>query len=232
MQFPSSQPTKPGQGQVDGAEDAEDAEDEEPTLEPFTFGSQTTSFPSKKAAKVHASAAAIAHLRRVGQLDAPGSSPPRKRQRQAPSDADAGMTVTQYPVDGLASPVLGAEEDAMGDMSDARLANQVHRLRLQLGLNNIEYRLKRTDGTAYYTGHAVFPMEGQHGFGAQLQGKVGELREEVFGKKQAKEAVAREVVAMLQTEVDRRAEAAGKGASGQMREEFKIPGLGNLVNVK
>lgn len=227
MHFPSAQPI--GHAQIDGAAEGEEKkeEEEELNLEPLTFGSQTNSYPSKKAAKIGAAAAAVARLRRAGHLDAPGSSPPRKRQRQVSSSSDTGMIVTQYPIDGLASPT--AEEDMNGDTSDARLANLAHRLRLQLGLTNIEYRLKRIEGTAYYTGHGVFPMEGKHGFGAQLQGKVGELRDEVFGKKQAKEAVAREVVGILQAEVDKRAEAAGTGVSGQVREDSGVAHLGRLV---
>ena len=124
------------------------------------------------------------------------------------------MTVTHTDLNSVGIDGAANTTPAVPNLADAdvSIVAQMNRLRMQLGLGNLEYRLKQTVGTAYYSGHAVFTnaqMNEKAGFGSRLQGPVGVLTEDVFGKKQAKEGIARGVVGLLMEEVERRAGGGG-----------------------
>lgn len=170
---------------------------------PTSFGSPTTPFASKRAAKAASARDAVRWLRSAGHLGAPGTSPPRKKARHSLDTLINGITTnsnhdTASTIDGsTTAPTLEFP-------TTATAAQQVHTLSHYLGLQSPEYRFSvDPDENFLYNGAAWFV----DATGA-LAGPLG-MVEGVFGKKAAKEECAKEVVKVLRAEIARRGRLTG-----------------------
>ena len=176
-----------------------------PSLAAAPFGSPSKPHPNKKAARVAASRAAVQHLIARGLLAADGS-------RRKPDPAQA------------TPPVPPARQPLMGNGgAELSTAAQVAEAALGLGLGNVSYNVtlsqpaagaaanpKLVHGTIFDCEAYLSSSASVGGFvtGGQM-GPLGELVtagrplgsiRSVFGKKNAKDGCAREVLEVLKTE--------------------------------
>lgn len=190
--------------------------------ETFTYGSSSRAYNSKKAAKSAASSAAVAQLRALGLLEGPRAPPPRKKARvSSPTGlktaaSSKGELATESHahtrIPGLSTLHAAADLESTSSSSASSAStpthsagggplNRVHALRQELGLGNVEYRVTPSaPGTSLYDGAAYFPEETRL---SGLRGPLGAVTA-VFGRRAAKEEVARGLVKVLGAELVRR----------------------------
>jgi len=170
---------------------------------PTSFGSPTTPFASKKAAKAASARDAVRWLRSEGHLGAPGTSPPRKKARHSLDTLIDGTTTD--PNHDTASTIDGNTTAPTLDFpTTASAAHQLQMLSHYLGLQSPEYRFSADpDENFLYSGAAWFV-----GATGALAGPLG-MVEGVFGKKAAREECAKEVVKVLRAEIARRGRLTG-----------------------
>ena len=185
-----------------------------PSQAPAPLGSATDAHPSKKAARMAAARAAMQHLASQGRCAPDGTL---IKQPKASPAANAGIS-------GVGASDAGASDAGVSD-AGASLPAQVAALTQRLGLQPVAYALapSRPPGgvSAAVVADSIYDCEarlsGGGGSGGQhvLHGAVGgPLRErsaegqplarveKVFGQKNARVACAREVLGLLEREME------------------------------
>lgn len=188
------------------------------------FGSRTTFFPSKRAARHHAAGCAVQHFQAQGSW--PDSATPlggiRKKKASVsgpvpvPAPAPTPSSPSSNPVDATATAT--ATDSATGAAS---FAQRVAHLATQLSLSTPEWRFTPSTSSApgFHTVACFFRNGGPHA------GPLGEVRH-VFGKKRAKEECAREVLRYLSGVKETRLEYARGVVRGMLGEKAGVVGVG------
>lgn len=149
-----------------------------PSRPSLPFGSPTLPFPSKKAARAHAARLAVEHLIDAGELT-PDGNPRARKKIKLGSGSAAAVRITD-----------GKGLEVKRDATYTQKVNDAYNL---LGLSTPMYVLApaSTSAPSIFSGHAEFPNE------PALPGEIGEVRN-VFGRKNAKEEIAKGVWEVLQ----------------------------------
>ena len=144
------------------------------------FGSSDVPFPTKKAARANAARLAIEHLIDNGELN-PDGSPAKARKK-----AKLGAAVS----------IKGKGLEVKRGSTYAQKVNDAYGI---LGLPTPQYVLAPASDLApsIFSGHASFPNE------PGLPKEIGEVRN-VFGKKNAKEEIAKGVWEVLRKLAEKR----------------------------
>ena len=158
------------------------------------FGSSTVPFPSKKAARANAAKLAVEHLIANGELDPNGSPKARKKVKV-----------------GAAVQIKGKGLEVKRGSTYTQKVNDAYGL---LGLQAPQYVLEAASNIAsnILNGHASFPNE------PGLPRKIGEVRN-VFGKKNAKEEIAKGVWEALQKLAEKRGVSISETDGGAEDDE-------------
>ncbi|KAG8533768.1 uncharacterized protein KY384_001509 [Bacidia gigantensis] len=179
-----------------------------PGLSSQTFGSSTNPFPSKKSAQAAVAQEAVEHLISTGKLKADGSTL-KKSKNSSKSSPVSPNTSNPSGASGEVLRVLAGDKDGKGmgiEIIDphASFAQLVASLAPLLGLPQTQYHLSPASAQApnLLSGHASF-VGGGAGVAKGLSETLGEVRH-VFGKKNAKEELAREVWEKLKDIADAR----------------------------
>ncbi|KAL2042136.1 hypothetical protein N7G274_005324 [Stereocaulon virgatum] len=144
-----------------------------PSRPDHTFGSKTEAFPSKKAARFNSAQKAVEYLISEGHLNPDGSTKARKKVKH-----------------GAAVRIQCKDLEVKKEASYAQKVQDICPL---LGLTSPQYSLTPTSDQApnMLNGYASFPNQ------PDMPKEIGEVRN-VFGKKNAKEELAKAVWVVLQ----------------------------------
>ena len=144
------------------------------------FGSPSETFSSKKAARANAARVAVEHLIEIGELN-PNGSPTKARKK-----TKLGASVR----------IQGKGLEVKTGSTYAQKVNDAYSL---LGLQTPQYVLAAASASApsIFSGHASFPND------PELPKEIGEVRN-VFGKKNAKEEIAKGVWEVLRKLAEKR----------------------------
>lgn len=179
---------------------------------PHPFGSRTTFFTSKRAARHHAAACAVKHFQSVGtwptEFTEVGGI--RKKKASIPNPSIASPSPNPDPT--------APTETATGTPS---FAHRVATLSSLLSLPTPEWRFSPAPSHApgFHTVACFFRDAGPH------EGPIGEVRN-VFGRKKAKEECARGVLEYLEGVKEKRLEYARGVVEGMRGDVGGVIGSG------
>jgi hypothetical protein len=188
---------------------------------PQPFGEPRISFTVKKQARQYASKKAIDWLIATGHMPADGSV--KFPKVTPPADSIIGPKIPGAPSD---PPARVRPPKPKGPT----IAGKVPDLCIKLGFGLPAYKIERVSEIApLYRGYAHFPGE------SRIQGKIGELKNDVHGQKNAKELIAADLLGFLQDierqrnetheDEDRKRKRLDEGDEGLAAKVMKVEAL-------